>query len=322
MVSAEAWTWVHSPSFRATPLDLQGEAHEHLLNGVNQLVGHGWPYSPADAPGLGWFFYAAAALDDRNPWWAAMPELNGALSRLCWLLRQGEPVADVALYVPDEDVFARMGLAAGGSLDAWREARRLIGDRVPATIREAGLDYDLVDDDAVSILAPDRYRVVVVVGARTVPAVTETWFARVRAAGGAVVLVDAPLTVPGAVTSSPGGLTGALVAAVESDLVVSPPSPDLGFVHRRCAGTDVYVLANTGPRPLVSTVTLRTEAPAWAEWDARTGAVLRTGTAARRDQRHPRALRRDRGRPRRAGGDGPLIPVVGRPARTVLRVGR
>ena len=46
VVSAEIWTWVHSPSFRATPLDLKGEAHEHLLNGINQLIGHGWPYSP------------------------------------------------------------------------------------------------------------------------------------------------------------------------------------------------------------------------------------------------------------------------------------
>ena len=55
LVSAEVWTWVHSPSFRATPLDLKGEAHEHLLNGINQLIGHGWPYSPTDASGLGWF---------------------------------------------------------------------------------------------------------------------------------------------------------------------------------------------------------------------------------------------------------------------------
>ena len=122
VVSAEIWTWVHSPSFRATPLDLKGEAHEHLLNGINQLIGHGWPYSPADAPGLGWFFYAAGAIDDRNPWWPAMPRLNAYLSRLCWLLRQGEPVADVAVYVPNEDLFAVMGRAVGGSLDTWREA--------------------------------------------------------------------------------------------------------------------------------------------------------------------------------------------------------
>ena len=154
VVSAEIWTWVHSPSFRATPLDLKGEAHEHLLNGINQLIGHGWPYSPADAPGLGWFFYAAGAIDDRNPWWPAMPQLNAYLSRLCWLLRQGEPVADVAVYVPDEDLFAVMGRAVGGSLDTWREANRRIGAAVPATIRMAGLDYDLIDDDALAIIPP------------------------------------------------------------------------------------------------------------------------------------------------------------------------
>ena len=46
VVSSETWTWVHAPSFRATPLDLKGEAHEHFLLGINQLIGHGWPCSP------------------------------------------------------------------------------------------------------------------------------------------------------------------------------------------------------------------------------------------------------------------------------------
>ncbi len=53
VVSSETWTWVHSPSFRATPLDLKGEAHEHLLAGINQFIGHGWPYSPRPTP-PGW----------------------------------------------------------------------------------------------------------------------------------------------------------------------------------------------------------------------------------------------------------------------------
>ena len=76
------------------------------------------------------------------------------LSRLCWLLQQGEPVADVALYVPTEDLFATMGRAQGGSLDTWREATRRIPPAIPATIRTAGLDYDLVDDDALAVTRP------------------------------------------------------------------------------------------------------------------------------------------------------------------------
>ena len=62
-----------------------------------------------------------------------MPELTRYLSRLCWLLQQGEPVADVALYVPNEDLFADHGPSQGGSLDTWREASRRIPSSIPAS---------------------------------------------------------------------------------------------------------------------------------------------------------------------------------------------
>ncbi|GAA2758323.1 hypothetical protein GCM10009872_36830 [Actinopolymorpha rutila] len=147
IVSSEVWTWVHSPSFRATPLDLQAEAHEHFLCGVNQLVGHGLPYTPADAPGLGWFFYAAGALDDRNPWWDdAAPGLTTYLQRLCWLLRQGDPVADVKIQVPFEDVYPQ--------LDLWKATAAKLGD-VVRRIRTGGWDFDLVDDEAIAHLRPE-----------------------------------------------------------------------------------------------------------------------------------------------------------------------
>src|SRR5215211_4392244 len=248
VVSAEAWTWVHSPSFRATPLDLKGEAHDHLLNGINQLIGHGWPYSPVDAPGLGWFFYAAGALDDRNPWWPAMPELAGYVSRLCWLLRQGEPVADVALYVPNEDLFATMGRAQGGFLDTWREAHRRIPSEIPVAIRRAGLDYDLVDDEALEVTDADRYRVVVLPTATRVPQATADWLDRVRACGGAVLAVDSAVHLPGLREVTSEGLMPALTAAVPSDLETSPPWPEIGFVHRRGGDFEVYFVTNTGPR--------------------------------------------------------------------------
>jgi hypothetical protein len=276
VASAEVWTWVHSPSFRATPLDLLGEAHEHLLNGINQLIGHGWPYSPADAPGLGWFFYAAGALDDRNPWWPAMPRLNAHLSRLCWLLRQGEPVADVAVYVPNDDLFAAMGTAVGGSLDTWREANRRIPRAVPATIRAAGLDYDLVDDDALDVIAADRYRVVVVPATTTIPNATERWLDQVIAVGGSVIMVDSAARVSGAVAVTADVLVGALAAVIEPDLPISPRTPDIGFVHRRCRDADVYLVANTGPHRRAFRIDRRGSEASYAEWDPASGQVRRT----------------------------------------------
>ena len=124
VVSAEAWTWVHSPSFRATPLDLKGEAHEHFLSGVNQLIGHGWPYSPSGGPGPGWIFYAAGALDDRNPWWPVATDLFGYLHRLSWLLQQGTPVRPVKVYVPASDAYAEMHGSAESVSDRATVDRR------------------------------------------------------------------------------------------------------------------------------------------------------------------------------------------------------
>ncbi|HSQ19046.1 MAG TPA: glycosyl hydrolase, partial [Blastocatellia bacterium] len=82
VTSSETWTWLHSPSFRATPLDIKAEADLHFLQGVNQLIGHGWPYT---APGVeypGWRFYAAGVFNEKNPWWIVMPDVSKYLQRV------------------------------------------------------------------------------------------------------------------------------------------------------------------------------------------------------------------------------------------------
>lgn len=228
VVSAEVWTWVHSPSFRATPLDLQGEAHEHFLSGVNQLIGHGWPYSPSNGPGLGWIFYAAGALDDRNPWWPAATDLFASLHRLSWLLQQGTPVRPVKVYIPASDAYAETGVSEPNNL--YRVVRRLIPESIPRTIREAGLDFDLIDDDAVSIVDPADVPLVVVPEGTTTPPETARWLDAVRTSGGTVVTDLATL----AEHLPPAPLT---------------PPEDVGVVHRRLDDGDVYFVANTGPEP-------------------------------------------------------------------------
>ena len=41
VTSSETWTWLHSPVFRATPLDIKADADLHFLQGINQLIAHG-----------------------------------------------------------------------------------------------------------------------------------------------------------------------------------------------------------------------------------------------------------------------------------------
>ena len=47
VTSGETFTWLHSPVFRATPLDMKTEADIDFIMGENQLIFHGWPYSAA-----------------------------------------------------------------------------------------------------------------------------------------------------------------------------------------------------------------------------------------------------------------------------------
>jgi hypothetical protein len=287
IVSAEAWTWVHSPSLRATPLDLKGEAHEHFLLGVNHLIGHGWPASPA-GDGLGRLFYASGALDDRNAWWAAMPSLAEYLTRLCWMLRQGRPVADVTLYLPSADAYDVIGTAQGGSLDLWRTARAIIGEAVPAAVRDAGFDFDLVDDRMLEDLDPAEVASmgpVVLPHVTRLPERTRAWLAAVREAGGTVLDVRDEAAVRDAGTE--GGASWRVISEVQlaaelrssrvPDLRIEPACRDIGFVHRTVGSSELYLVVNTGPDRRRFSVAPRAVKSSWQRWDPQTGMVIAQG---------------------------------------------
>ena len=264
IVSSETWTWVHAPSFRATPLDLLGEAHEHFLLGVNQLIGHGWPCSPRpDGPdaGLGGFFYASAALDDRNAWWPAAAELMAYLQRLSGLLRLGEPVRDVLLYLPTTDAYARLGTAT--SLDLWRTLAAMIDPRLIGSLRSAGYDLALLDDGLAALVEPAADLVVVLPGRSTVPAATRAWLDRVEAAGGRVLTVDGD--------DDAASLVGRHLAP---DLRLHPNRADVGMVHRRIDDLDVHLVVNTGPHRRTQRVVPRDAHRRLEVWDPKDGAVV------------------------------------------------
>ena len=92
-------------------------------------------------------------------------------------------------------------------------------------------------------------------------------------------MIDSTVQVPDAVTVAADGLADALTAAVDPDLQISPRTADIGFVHRRCADADVYLLANTGPQHSTFRITARGKSSSYEEWDATSGKVVRAGTA-------------------------------------------
>ncbi|MDV3455756.1 glycosyl hydrolase [Sphingomonas sp. HF-S4] len=292
VVSSEAWTWLHSPSWAATPLDMKVEADRHFLQGVNQLVGHGWPYSPPGAGEPGWAFYAAAALSDRNPWYGAMPALTRYLQRASHLLRLGEPANAVAIYLPTEDVLAAMHPQAASVNDAI--AHRLPHSLVTQVL-DAGHGFDFVDAQAIA--APGfRHRVLVLPRLDRIDPEAYAAIERWTRKGGTLIAIDRlPNSAGGlrdeaaraavrrlsqrmrATIVSEGDLGPALARAVP-DVVLAAPDPTLGFVHRKLPEGDLYFVANTGNLPVQTRARFAGDRGTGAWWDAMTGKRWSAGT--------------------------------------------
>ena len=314
VISSETWTWLHSPAFRATPLDMKAEADLHFLQGINQLVGHGWPYSPPSVPEPGWRMYAAAALDAHNPWFFAMPDLTKYLQRVSFALRQGEPANDVALLLPNDDVWASFkagmqirstptspaGFDESGSNVSMDESMgKFLGDRVVAQVLDAGFNLDFIDADAIDHVGIP-YRILILPGVDRLPLATYRKILAFAQHGGIVIATRRlPSTAPGLPHCKEdsaqiqelsqmlfqGGLTGAHFLEDENqlageldkdatpDLKLLPPVPQIGFIHRKLPGGDLYFVANTSNETQHTEAHFRNTAARAETWDAFSGTI-------------------------------------------------
>ena len=292
ITSSETWTWLHSPAFRATPLDMKAEADRFFLQGINQLMGHGWSYSPPSAGEPGWRFYAAAVFNTHNPWWIVMPDVARYLQRISWILRQGQPANDVALYLPEDDAYAAFTPGEASLSDLMP---RWITPGLTQAIEDAGYNFDYIDAAAIAARGI-RYPVLILPNVDRISPATLSRIEDYCRRGGKVIAVGRlPEQAPGfensaqlsaqvanaahALFNQPGSdlsqdaqfvpdasqLAEALHHAVPPDMRLATPAPEVGFIHRKLAGADIYFVANTGNQR-VSTKALFRAAHSSAEW--------------------------------------------------------
>ncbi len=280
VTSAETWTWLHSPAFRATPLDMKAEADRMFLEGVNQFVGHGWPYTPQGVAEPGWAFYAAAVFNDHTPWWPVMPDVAKYLQRVSYLLRQGKPANDVAVLLPDDDVYAGF---SPGQTSISAEMGKFVTPEVTEQILDAGFNLDYIDAGAVERVGIPYKALVLPHVTRMSPETMEKIAAYERGGGKVIVLGNMPGEAPGfmehetisakvkamaaalragknvTVVGTDVGLGAALKAAVAPDVAVSAQVEDVGFVHRALSDADVYFIANTSSHSVRAMASFRTK---------------------------------------------------------------
>ncbi|HEX3437978.1 MAG TPA: glycosyl hydrolase [Pseudacidobacterium sp.] len=313
VVSSETWTWLHSPAFRATPLDMKAEADLHFLQGINQLVGHGWPYSPESAGEPGWRMYAAAALNDHNPWSFVMPDVTKYLQRVSFALRLGKPANDVALLLPNDDVWASFAVGLpkhrtasmagfdeiGSNVSIDESMGGFLGNVVVAQILDAGFNLDFIDADAIDGIGIP-YKVLIMPGMVRLPEKTYEKIADFARRGGIVIATRRlPSEAPGYLnheTESASiretsqtlfhgniatahfvedehNLGASLRTYLEAEFTTTPFTPEIGFIHRKVGNGDLYFVANTSNRRLQTSAHFRSIYRRAEVWDAFTGKI-------------------------------------------------
>ena len=281
VTSSETFTWLHSVVFRATPLDIKAEANMHFLCGVNQIMCHGWPYTAEGAPYPGWSFYAAGVFDEKNPWWIVMPDVAKYLQRVSYILRQGTPANDVALFLPNSDAWTDLGRSFSMS--------STLGPKVGASVKaltDAGYNLDFFDDQLLAMrgkvdggtlaFGDAHYRAVVLPGVERIPVATMQTLEKFAQAGGIVIAMrrlpdlapgylatDADTktvrdiaqrlfkdpNAPGIFIQDESQLGAALAKKLAPDVAVSPAATEIGIVHRHTDDGEIYFVANTSNQP-------------------------------------------------------------------------
>lgn len=147
IVSVEAYTFLHWERFRGTLEELKIASDIFLKNGATKFYNHGYTFSPekdiAPTRNTGW----AAYINPNNVWWDHYPKLAEYIARSSYLLRQGDFVADIAIYSPLANQWTK------DALNARKWTREFDWGELGKLIISNGYDFDLLNDDALQNLA-------------------------------------------------------------------------------------------------------------------------------------------------------------------------
>jgi hypothetical protein len=295
VTSGETFTWLHSPVFRATPLDMKAEADIDFIMGENQLIFHGWPYSAPQVGEPGWSLYAAAVFNDHNPWHPVMPAVAAYITRMSYMLRQGKPANQVAILLPTDDAWASF---SPGKVTVTGAMQKLISKELVAAILSAGYNFDFIDADTIDRQGIGDHQILVIPPTDRIPVETLRKIDAYAAHEGKVIavgklpsldaegkpLADQSQLAPIALIPSADQLAQALHGAATSDFSLKDADAairdHIGFIRRKLPDGDIYFVVNTGNTPIHTHASLNSTS-VWGEsLDPETGRKARNANAS------------------------------------------
>lgn len=270
IISNESFTWLRFPRFIVTLENIKAAVDSIFLDGMNQIVNHGYAYSPTDAGKLGWPFYASTQINHTNTWWPFYKYMGAYINRVCDFLQRGETQVRLAIYLPQADIWAENPLS---DIHMGMKLEERMTTELVDGIHKAGYWFDYINDDALSRWNTYKYEVLILLECDRMPVDTARNIAAYAKAGHSVICkghvpqracgllgfeenskevsrIFQSLCEEGRCIITEDSLPGVIQAMdglVRHDLIVKCNPDKIGFVHQVDGDTDIYFLSNISP---------------------------------------------------------------------------
>jgi hypothetical protein len=209
LASAESFTWL-GEHFQVPLSDVKRAADFLFTAGVNHILFHGIPYSPAESPWPGRQFYAAVNFGPQGGLWRDLPQFNAYVTRCQSILQSGKSVNDILLYFPVHDLWNTSGelliqFSAHHMQEDWVMSSTFY--KAAMTLQQRGYTFDYVSDRLLAeadckngrlLLGENEYKIILVPKCQLMPIDTMQKLTRLARAGATVIFEKAlPADVPG-----------------------------------------------------------------------------------------------------------------------------
>lgn len=271
LISNETFTWLKRPRFTETLEEMKAAVDAVFLDGMNMIVNHGYAYSPEKAGKRGWPFYASTHINHTVPWWPLYGNLGDYIHRASAALRWGRPVAEIAVYLPQADIYADNMLS---ELHLAMRLEEHLGREAMDAIQKAGYWFDYINDEAICKIGSiadgkltvqeNSYRAILLVGCTRLCVKTAQKLREFAQSGGILICDHIPSescgllnrteetaqirrlmkeAAPVCVANKEEAMLAALREYIVPDVVLSAPDT-VGYVHRTDGSTHLYFLSN------------------------------------------------------------------------------
>lgn len=294
IISNESFTWLRFPRFTVTLENMKAAVDGIFLDGMNQIVNHGYSYSPKDSGQLGRHFYASTAINHNNTWWKHYPRLSLYINRVCDFLRRGKTVVHTAVYLPQSDIWAENPVS---DLHMCMKLEERLTTKAMDHLHKSGYWFDYVNDDALSRLENYSYDTLILIDCSRLPVETAKHIREFAGRGGLVICAeDYPVRscgLPdhekrdrevkeimeqmfknGKMLLAPDrleGLTTLLKSVREPEVLILNHPDTVGYVHQQDEGQDIYFLANISSEEAWENITFSNETRGFCMYDPMNG---------------------------------------------------